>query len=210
MNGSEENDPLDQLLQADPMPLERLPAADLARLRARVFEVGVPMTNQNRRRLPAFRLAGGGLAVALVVALAILAMPHGLAPGISATPPASQPATVGPTATSGGDIAMCVEQYSPQTIAHRSIAFDGTVTAIQSDEVTLRVNVAYRGVTAGASVTLTATGMTGTAITSAGGPTLSVGSRYLVAGEDHFAWPCGYTQPYDPAVAAIWAAAFGA
>lgn len=104
---------------------------------------------------------------------------------------------------------MCVEQYGPQTIGHRSIAFDGTVTDIQGDEVTFRVNVPYNGASADAAVKLTAIGMTGSSITSAGGPKLSVGNRYLVAGEDHFAWACGFTQPYDPSVAATWAAAFG-
>ena len=102
--------------------------------------------------------------------------------------------------------ASCVEQYSPQAVAKRAFAFDGTVTAIVGDEVTFRVDERYSGSPA-AVVTLTAGGMTGAAITSAGGPHLEVGARYLVAGEDHFAWPCGFTQPYDPVVAAEWAAA---
>ena len=40
-----------------------------------------------------------------------------------------------------------------------------------------------------------------------GGPSLVVGHRYLVAGDDHFAWACGFTQAYDAAVAAQWSAA---
>jgi len=51
--------------------------------------------------------------------------------------------------------------------------------------------------------------MTGTAITSAGGPKLSIGTRYLVAGDEHFVWARGYTQLYDAAVSAEWAAALG-
>ena len=81
-----------------------------------------------------------------------------------------------------------------------------TVTAIRGDEVTFSVRTRYRG-PAIADPTLVATGMTGTSITPGGGPTLTVGKRYLVAGEDRFVWGCGYTQPYDPAVAADWAAA---
>jgi hypothetical protein len=90
-------------------------------------------------------------------------------------------------------------------LRHRTVAFDGTVLSVAGDEVTFQVHTWYRG-GGGERITLTATGMTGTTITSAGGPSLTDGSRYLVAGEDHFAWPCGYTQPYDPAVAGSWAA----
>jgi hypothetical protein len=46
--------------------------------------------------------------------------------------------------------------------------------------------------------------MTGTSITSAGGPSLAEGQRYLVAGDDTFIWACGFTQPYEAAVAADW------
>lgn len=71
-----------------------------------------------------------------------------------------------------------------------------------------RINESFAG---GASpdseVTLTATGMTGTSVTSAGGPSLAAGERYLVAGDAEFAWACGFTQPYDAAVAAQWAEA---
>ncbi|MCY7417302.1 MAG: hypothetical protein LH650_02185 [Chloroflexi bacterium] len=74
--------------------------------------------------------------------------------------------------------------------------------------MTFRIDRSFKGAAAD-TVTLTATGMTGTAITSAGGPHRAVGERYLVAGEDHFAWACGFTQPYDAAVAAEWAQATG-
>jgi hypothetical protein len=37
--------------------------------------------------------------------------------------------------------------------------------------------------------------MTGTSVTSAGGPNLGVGERYLVAGDDEFVWACGFAQP---------------
>jgi hypothetical protein len=102
-------------------------------------------------------------------------------------------------------IGACVEPYSLDALRRRAFAFDGTVTAIRGDEVTFSVRTRYRG-PAIADPTLVATGMTGTSITPGGGPTLTVGERYLVAG-DRFVWGCGYTQPYDPAVAADWATA---
>jgi hypothetical protein len=40
-----------------------------------------------------------------------------------------------------------------------------------------------------------------------GGPLLIVGDRYLVSGDGNIAWSCGYTQVYDAATAAEWAAA---
>lgn len=74
--------------------------------------------------------------------------------------------------------------------------------------MTFSVNEAFAGdASAGDSVTLSAPGMSGTSITSAAGPSLTVGARYLVAGDDEFVWACGFTQPYDEAVAAEWAEA---
>jgi len=210
MSGSTENDPLDELRRADPMPADRLPPASLARVRARVYEDVALMSNQDRpSRLSRTRLVAGGLGAALVLLIVVLSVPRGTSPGVVAPPSGTPPvsATQGPIIGPGA--ASCVEQYSPATLAHRGIALDGTVTAISGNDVTFHVNAAYHGVST-ASITLTTTtGMTGTAITSVGGPTLSVGSRYLVSGEDHFIWACGFTQPYDSSTAATWAAAFG-
>ncbi len=80
----------------------------------------------------------------------------------------------------------------------------GKVTAIAGDQVTFDVIETFVGEVSD-EVTLTASGMTGTSVTSAGGPNLSVGERYLVAGDGEFAWACGFTQPYDDAIAAEWA-----
>lgn len=198
MTGSFDRDPLDDLRRANPAAADRLPSASLARVQARVLEATAmndePASLADRaRRLPRPALAGAvGLLGVAVVAIAFLLFGRGGVPG-------SGP---GPVAGS------CVQLYSLDTLRQRSFAFDGTVTAIAGDEVTFAVADLLRG-SIGSTVTLTATGMTGTAITSAGGPTLQVGGRYLVAGEDHFAWSCGFTQPYDASVAAQWRQAFG-
>jgi hypothetical protein len=187
-------DPLDELLAADPVDVDRLPSASLARIRARNEAV---MTTSSRRRPWAPRTIGLGVGVAAVAAIALVVAfggRGGIAPGVS------------PGISTGTGSAACVEPYSPTALANRSFAFDGTVSAIDGERVTFNVGAAYRGVS-GATVTLDAPGMTGTAITSAGGPNLTIGERYLVAGDDHFVWSCGYTQPYDAAVAADWAAA---
>jgi hypothetical protein len=204
-------DPLDELRRLDPVVPDRLPSASLARLSARVQE-DIMSTNESsagRRRfvIPAVAAALAGIAlVAVVVVGRVPAADPGIA--VASPSPGSQVAAASPSQLPpvGPVSASCVERYSPQTLADRSFSFDGTVDSIAGDEVTFRVGHWFKGA-AGDSVTLTATGMTGTAITSVGGPHLEVGERYLVAGEEHFAWACGFTQPYDASVAAEWAAA---
>jgi hypothetical protein len=195
MNEHLEPDPLDELLAADPVDADRLSSASLARIRARKEDV---MTTPTRKLSWGTRTLGLGAGVAAVAAIALVVAlgGRGSAPGIT------------PGGSAGTGSAACVEQYSPTTLANRSFAFDGTVSAINGEQVTFTVGTAYRGA-AGGTITLDAPGMTGTAITSAGGPNLAVGERYLVAGDDVFVWACGYTQPYDAAVAAGWAAALG-
>ena len=187
-------DPLDELRQANPVDADQLPSASLARMRARVQEktmVGSTQPGVRSRRAFAPVIAGLALAAfALVAFVGSRALAPGIAPGASNNPGS----------------AACVEQYSLDTLKNRAFAFDGTVTAIDGDEVTFTVNQLFKGDSPG-SVTLTATGMTGTAITSAGGPNLAVGDRYLVAGDATFAWACGFTQAYDASVAAQWSAA---
>ena len=196
-----DRDPLDELRRANPVDADRLPSASLARVRARVQEaVNVEEQRKNppagvRRRLPAWAAGLGATGLAAVVVAAIVI-------GRGGTPIAT------PSPSTGPGSAMCVEQYSLDTLKHRGFAFDGTVTSISGDEVTFSVGERYLG-SGGALVTLSATGMTGTTITSAGGPNLALGERYLVAGDDHFVWACGFTQPYDAGVAAQWKQATG-
>lgn len=193
-------DPLDDLRRADPAA-DPPPSASLARIRARIEESTM---DQPLGRTPTTaplavrfgrRWAALGAASLVFAAAAFLAFGRGVPPG------------AGPDPSGGTNIGSCVEQYSLANLTRRAFAFDGTVTAIAGDAVTFAIGTSYRGVL-GDTVTLTATGMTGVSITSAAGPTLEVGERYLVSGEERFAWGCGFTQPYDPAVAAEWAAAF--
>ena len=207
-----EPDPLDELRAADPVDVDRLSSASLARIRARVSED--VMTTDTARRTPWVRRVFGlaaGLGSVVALALVLVFRGGGAAPGVV---PGGSIGSV-PTAAPSGSIgigtgsASCVEPYTKTALRHRSFAFDGTISAISGERVTFTVNRAYRGAI-GTTITLDAPGMTGTAITSAGGPNLSIGTRYLVAGDDHFVWACGYTQPYDAAIAAEWAATLGA
>lgn len=188
-------DPLEELRHADPTYSSRAPSDSKARVWARVEEAIVDVATQNSpRKRPAWALGGlaAAAAAAAVVVVAVLAN--------------SGTGTPAPTADPGAGIGSCIESYSLESLANRTLAFDGTVTAVAGEQVTFAVNEAFAGISS-ETVTLTASGMTGTAVTSAGGPNLAVGERYLVAGEDEFAWACGFTQPYDADVAADWAEA---
>lgn len=184
-------DPLDELAHANPVPSDRAPSESKARIWARIQEVTMEDTRHTRSRPAGWLLGLGGAAVA-GVAIAVLALNNGGAPA-----PTDDPG-IGP------GIGSCVEQYSPEALANRDFAFDGSVTAITGDQVTFDVTETFVGQVPD-EVTLTASGMTGTSVTSAGGPNLSVDDRYLVAGDGEFAWACGFTQPYDDAIAAEWA-----
>lgn len=195
MNQHRDEDPLDALRAANPVPHDQLPSASLDRLRARVYEEVMSVNADRQPRLA--KLARVRLGLGAVAALAIV-----LVVGANAG------TWLAPGGTTGPGSAMCVEQYSLASLGNRTFAFDGTVTAIAGERVTFSVGTAFRGVN-GATVTLDAPGMTGTAITSVGGPNLVIGGRYLVAGESTFAWACGFTQPYDASVASTWSAALG-
>ena len=202
---SQRHDPVDELQRANPIDPDRLPSDSTARIWARVEEATMTEETRNAPPVRPRRLAWGaglaGIAVAGAVAFAVLVND------------AREPRGSGGTAASedaGAGAASCVEMYSLDTLANRSWAFDGTVSAIDPDgadfgsRVTFAVNESFRGDFSG-EVTLTYFGSVGGSVTSAGGPPLAVGERYLVAGEDDFVWECGFTQPYDAEVAAQWA-----
>jgi len=185
-------DSLDAIRDLDPVDVDDLSSASLARVRARVNEAATRPEGRQRPRWS----SGLGLAGAAAVVLVAVAAMSRLGGGVSPSPEPTQ----------GQMIGACLETYSLETLAHRDFAFAGTVSDIQDDAVTFVVDEAWRGVT-GPSVTLQVSGMTGVVLTPDGGPTLTVGQPYLVAGDDQFVWPCGFTQPFDPLVADAWAAA---
>lgn len=152
-----------------------------------------PVTRPVIRSRPPWAI--GALAAAAAAAVVVIAV---IVSSGAGSPPASQEPQPG--------IGSCVETYSTASLAARDFAFDGTVSGIDGEQVTFDVNSVYTGDLAD-SITLTATGMTGSSITSGGGPSLVDGERYLVAGDDEFVWGCGFTQAYDEAVADEWAEA---
>ena len=203
-NGS---DPIDRLHAADPIRADDVPDASLARVSARIQEhimsdiQNTPTTTPNRRPIAMV----GGLALAGAFALAI-AFGSGLGAQalgpIAAAPTPSQSPTQEPIG--GGGMAMCLA-YDPATLPTFETVFDGTVTAIDGDQVTFDVNTGWKG--ADGNVTLTAPD-TDVALTGST-PDFEVGGRYLVTAFESTVNGCGYTLDYDADTAATWAAAFG-
>lgn len=191
MNPTPPRDPIDELRRANPVRTDDLPATSRDRLWARVEEVR--MNDQaTQPRLPKILITITGFAAAGALALGAIGL---------ANPPANEPVGGG----GGGAAGMCI-QYTTDILSERQWAFDGTVTAINGNQATFTVNTAFWGIS-DASVTVTADQMTGPIqVGLDGGPQLQVGSRYLVSGDDIYAWACGYTQEYSDAAAAEWAA----
>lgn len=116
--------------------------------------------------------------------------------------------------------ARCVELVSPETLAARDWAFDGTITEVhvpepdpedprggQPTEVVFSVIHWYKGGT-GTAATVKTYNRPGT-VSSVGGPDPSVGLRLLASGDDAFLWSCGFSVSYSDEGAADFAEAFG-
>ena len=192
-------DELDALRRANPVAIDQLPTHSRDRIWARIEEAtmadNTPQADPGQTRLARWSIAASGVALTLAVVAAAT-----LGGGPAGIP--------GPSAAGGGGAAgMCI-QFTTEMLQERQFAFDGTVTTINGDQVTLAVTTAFWGSPqAGSSVTLTAgMGMTGDAVVLEGGPRLAAGSRYLVSGDDQFMWACGYTVDWDASTAAQWAA----
>ncbi len=191
---------LDPLRAADPVDPGRLPAHDDAAPAALLREITMTTTETPVRRPFRPWLVAAAAAAAAIVAVGgavALTDDDGDGQAVTTTIPADD-GGISP----GGSSASCVETYDLQTLANRETAFAGTVTSVTGDQVTFEVEEWFRG-GEGGEVTLTSS--TGGAITPDGGPALEPGAHLLVAGDGGFAWGCGFSQPYDEAVAAAWA-----
>lgn len=213
-------DDLDALRRIDPVDKAALPSAQMPKARALFERITMSQTEthpgETTEELQSAPPPRRGRAVLVAVAAAVVLV-LGVAGVVSMTggeddnndlDTGTQLADDEPgeaPISPGGGMALCVEMYDLDTLSNRQHAFDGTVKAVDGDKVTFIVNEAYRGVD-GAEVTLEGAGTIG-GVTSVGGDvatSLEPGTRLLVAGDDGFAWACGFTQPYDPAVAAEW------
>ena len=209
----ESDDELELLRAADPVDRESLPSPDNPKAQALFERITMSDTDSIQTTPPADTKDRRPWMWAAAVAAAVLVLVGG-ARVLDATrdaprdDPQNTPGTAQEPISPGGPMmASCVDVYDLETLARREVALDGTVQAVDGDEVTFRVNEWYRG---GDSAEITLQGAGGlSGMTSAGGPgSLEPGTRLLVAGDGGFAWACGFTQPYDAAVAEDWKRVF--
>jgi hypothetical protein len=201
------NEVIDLLRSADPWPASRPvdPAiADRAlaivEKEIRMSEDSAPQNSPARKRLL--------LALAVLTAIAAVAgTAYGLSRGESTTAATSQGRPLG----GGGSIQSCI-QFSYDILAQSPIAFDGTVTKIDGNNVTFDVERWFRG-GAGDSVTTSASGLVEGTASLEGGVGFVEGSRYLVSGDDTTGAIvpaiCGFSMEHTDELAGEWATAFG-
>jgi hypothetical protein len=194
MSHNPTRDPIDELRRANPLRDDQLPTDSRDRVWSRIQEAR--MVDKGQVRITQLTIAASGVALVAVLVAALT---------IGSAAPTQPPAG---NNGGGGGISMCLA-FTMEDLQARDFAFDGTVTAIDGNRATITVNDGFWGVDDGASVTLQADLMVGEpeVVALEGGPLLIVGDRYLVSGDDDIAWSCGYTQVYDEATAAEWAAA---
>lgn len=213
-----EVDELERLRAADPAPsdvIDQLATSTRARaLRAELIMQTDNSTQDSISTSTWRRTALAGMALVAValggVAFALQLTGDSGVPSVDAAEPVTtpddgttpgtgeQPDAVPP----GGGMAMCVAGYSPDTLAEREVAFAGTVTAMEGDDITFDVEEVFRG-DVGGTVTLGGAELLG-GITPDNPTPVAVGDRVLVAGDGGFAWGCGFTQLHDEDVAATW------
>jgi hypothetical protein len=204
------SDPVDQLRAANPIQADQVPDASLARISARIQEHIMSDVQNNpispRSRRPLALIGGFALVGALALAVGFGSGFGAQKPGPIAavpTPTTPAPTTEEPTGAPGGGMASCI-MYDPALLPTFDVVFEGTVTAVEGDQVTFAVGTGWKG--ADGSITLT---KPGSAISFEGAlPDFEVGGRYLVTAASDNINGCGYTLAYDEATAATWAAAF--
>ena len=196
-------DPLDPLHAANPVRADDLPVASLARVSASVQEHIVTEIN-NPSKYPPRRgplAIIGGLTLVGALALAVV-VGNGFGTGTASPPPVAGVPTENPAA-GGGAAGSCIV-YDPANLTMYDVVLDGTVTAVDGDQVTFDVNQDFKG--AGDSITLTAPTVDPALVGPL--PAFQVGGRYLVSAYGTDIQACGYTVDYDEATAAAWAAVF--
>jgi hypothetical protein len=197
-------DPIDRLHAADPARADEVPSASLARVSASVQEhiVSDPGFNPTTRRTrgPLAAIGGVVLAGALVFALAVSS---GFGLGTQSPGPIGSGPAPSDNPGAGGGVASCLV-YDPANLPTFETVFDGTVTAVDGDQITFDVNEDWKG--AGQQITLTAPAVDAALVGPL--PDFEVGGRYLVTAFDSTINACGYTIDYDADTATDWAAAF--
>jgi hypothetical protein len=145
-------------------------------------------------------LVGIAAAAALVLAVAgVIALTGGGTDPVASGPPLEL--------TAGGEdpMAMCIV-FSVEELAKAPLAFEGTVTTVEGDTITLDVDHWFEGGDAGQVILNAPQGMEALI---AGIP-FEVGGQYLITAYDGNVNYCGFSGPSTPELRAAYEQAFGA
>jgi hypothetical protein len=145
-------------------------------------------------------LVGIAAAAALVLAVGgAIALTGGGTDPVASGPPLQL--------TAGGEdlTAMCI-MFSVEELARAPLAFEGTVTTVEGDTVTLDVDHWFKGGDAGQVILNAPQGMEALI---AGIP-FQVGGQYLITAYDGNVNYCGFSGPSTPELRADFEQAFGA
>lgn len=202
-------DELEQRLRAaDPSPATR--AVDPARsprarhLMERVMtdleaSPPIPIDDRPPRSPGRGLLLAAAAAVALVVGIGVVALS-----GDDARTTTNLAIQAEDPAVMGSCMAL-----TPDVLADVDAAFDGTVTAITGDEVTLEVSRWFTGGDADDVVVTQVAGLAGGDQTvSVYGVDFTVGDRFLVTAAGGMVNGCGWSGPFDPDLEAVFLEAF--
>ena len=145
-------------------------------------------------------LVGIAAAAALVLAVGgVIALTGGGTDPVASGPPLEL--------TAGGEdpMAMCIV-FSVEELAKAPLAFEGTVTTVEGDTVTLDVDHWFKGGDAGQVILNAPQGMEALI---AGIP-FEVGGQYLITAYDGNVNYCGFSGPSTPDLRSAYEQAFGA
>jgi hypothetical protein len=141
-----------------------------------------------------------------VAAVAVLVVAVGGAIALSGDNGGDPVASGPPMELSAGaddPMAMCI-MFSVEELAKAQVAFEGTVSSVEGETVTLDVDTWYRGGDTAQVVLNAPAGMDALL----GGVPFEVGSQYLVTAYDGNVNYCGFTGPSTPELKAAFEEAF--
>lgn len=177
-------DPVDPGVAMEPIPHSRL-----ERIMSQTTppSAGVPTGTR-------WALAGGVAAIVLVAALAL--------GGVFS--PTAEPLALG---LGADDVMASCLPVTADVMADMSPAFEGTVTAVDGETITLSIDHWFAGDTGATEAVLTAPAGMEALI---GGVEFTVGDTYLITAANGTVNYCGYSGPATADLRAVFEAAFGA